>query len=244
VPVTFLTIMATVAIYGLTAPQVARWAKVADMNPQGVLLVGAHDWARAIAETLQGKGIRVALVDTNREHTAAARMAGLRTYTGSILADHALEEIDLGGLGRLLALTHNDWVNVLAVQRFTRIFGAAECYQIASWEEGEGKKPRHERLRGRLLAGPQVGCAEFDRRFAAGATVKATPISEEFDYAAFTVRYGPSALPLFVISGDGKLDVITAGQTREPKAGETLISIVFDEDSSPTAAAREATNED
>ncbi len=243
VPVTFLTIMATVAIYGLTAPLVARWVGVADMNPQGVLLVGAHHWARAIGETLQAKGFQVLLVDTNREHTASARMAGLRTYTGSILADHALEEIDLGGLGRLMALTPNDWVNVLAVQRFTRIFGAAECYQIASWEEGEGKRPRHQRLRGRLLSGPQVSCADLDRRFAAGATVKATPISEAFDYAAFTERYGPSALPLFVITGEGKLVVITAGQAREPKAGDTLIAVVIDEESSPADSNREATHE-
>jgi NhaP-type Na+/H+ or K+/H+ antiporter len=230
VPITFITIMGTVAVYGLTAPIVARRVGVADMNPQGLLIVGADRWIRAVAETLQKKGISVLLVDTNRQHASAARMAGLRVYNGSVLADHALEELDLGGLGKLLAVTSNDWVNVLAVQRFSRIFGAAECYQIPSWEEGEGRKPRHQHLRGRLVFADTVTSEDLQQRFEAGDVVKATPISEAFDYAAFTQRYGESALPLFVVSDDGKLDVLTARHSREPKAGETLIAMVSDTD--------------
>jgi len=38
VPVTFLTIISTVTIYGLTSPFVARKLGLAEANPQGILL--------------------------------------------------------------------------------------------------------------------------------------------------------------------------------------------------------------
>ena len=44
------------------------------------------------------------MVDTNRSNQTAARMAGLRTYGESILAEHAVDEMDLGGIGKLIAV--------------------------------------------------------------------------------------------------------------------------------------------
>jgi len=67
VSLTFIVIAGTVAIYGLSAPAVARWLKVAESNPQGVLIVGSHAWARTIAQTLQAEKYRVLLVDCNWE---------------------------------------------------------------------------------------------------------------------------------------------------------------------------------
>lgn len=41
VPITFLVIFGTVAIYGLLALLIARWLRLATPNPQGCLIVGA-----------------------------------------------------------------------------------------------------------------------------------------------------------------------------------------------------------
>lgn len=226
VPITFIVIIGTVAVYGLSAPLAAYRLGVADPDPQGVLLLGAHGWARALAALLQEKGLRVLLVDSNRGNIAAARMAGLPTYTGSVLAEYAITEMRLGGIGRLLALTPNDWVNTLAVQRFTSVFGSAACYQLPPQSEPAGKQTLHKHLQGRWLFGPGITNAELERRFAAGHTVKATPLSEEFDFAAFRSRHGESSVPLFLISESGKLKIIAADQTSEPRPGQTLISLV------------------
>lgn len=43
-PLTFVVIAGTVAIYGLTASTVASRLKVAEPNPQGVLMVGGQSW--------------------------------------------------------------------------------------------------------------------------------------------------------------------------------------------------------
>lgn len=226
VPITFATIIGTVAIYGLTAGLVARRLGVAEPDPQGVLIVGANVWARALAATLKDKGFRVLLVDSNRDHTAAARMAGLPTYSGSILAEYALDEIDLGGLGRLLAATPNDWVNILTVQRFERIFGKQNCYQTPPAIPGKGKQPEHKHLHGRWLFGDALNADELDARVGGGATVKATPLTDEFDYEQFQLLYGETAVAMMTILESGKLRVATADSAIVPKAGQTLISLV------------------
>jgi CPA1 family monovalent cation:H+ antiporter len=153
-------------------------------------------------------------------------MEGLPTYAGSILAEYAISEMRLGGLGRLLAATPNDWVNALAVQRFAGVFGRAACFQLPPQSEPEGKQTLHKHLQGRWLFASGMTDAELERRFMQGATVKATALTEEFDFAAFQALYGEAAVPLFVITESGRLNVITAERPVEPKAGQTLISLV------------------
>jgi len=226
VSATFCAIVGTVAVYGLTAPWVARRLGVAVPDPQGVLFVGAPAWTRAVAELLYKRGFPVLLVDTNRENTAAARMAGLPVYTGSVLAEHALDALNLGGLGRLLAVTPNEWVNVLAVQRFERVFGRGDCYQLPSHREARHNRESHRHLGGRPLFAKDVTYASLVQSFATGSLVKATKLSAEFNYEAFQTRYGEDAVLLFVITASGKLQVVTAQARATPAPGQTVVALV------------------
>src|SRR5262249_57652054 len=54
VPATFVVIVGTVVIYGLTAFPVARRLGLAGLNPQGGLVASAHPGARALAAALPG----------------------------------------------------------------------------------------------------------------------------------------------------------------------------------------------
>jgi len=227
VPVTFTVIIGTVVVYGIGAPIIGRKLGVADANPQGVLFLGASPWICGVASVLESKGFRVLLVDTNRQHTAAARMADLPTYNGSILAEATLDDIDLGGLGKLVAATANDWVNVLAVQRFSPVFGKNQCYQLPPMKERGDKRNHHKHLHGRYLFCNDCTCDALDRAFSSEMTAKATRISEEFTYDDFRKRYGDSIVPLFVITEDNRLDPFTPdGKT--PAPGQTLIALVHE----------------
>lgn len=228
VPATFLVIIVTVTVYGLLSPIAARALGVAEKHPRGIVFVGAQEWVRKVAKLLEKKGISTVLVDTNRASTSAARMDGLRAHTGGVLADHLLEEIDLGGMGYVCAVTPNDWVNVLSVQRFSPLFGRANCYQL--WREtDEGWKqkiPAH--AMGRQLF--EEGCTNqvLSSRIAAGATPKATRLSEAFDAESFRELYGRTAIPMFVIREDGKLSVATVGEELKAEKNDTLIALVFE----------------
>jgi hypothetical protein len=226
VPITFLAIIGTVVIYGVTTPIVARRLGVAMARPQGILFVGAQAWSRAVAQALRERGVPVLLVDNNRYQIAAARQDNLPTYHGSILADYVLDELSLGGLGRLLAVTSNDWVNALAVQRFTRIFGSAECYQLPPRSDPVGQSSQHRRLHGRWLFGEAWTYPELTRRFGDGWLIWSTPLTTEFALEDYRRVHGESAIPMFVVSDRGRVNVLVAGQPLVAGAGQTIISLV------------------
>ncbi len=220
---TFITIIITVTVYALTAPTVARILGVTDSKPQGILFVGAHSWVRDMAEVLQREGFAVLLVDSNRENISRARMAGLPAWAGSILADQAVEELNLGGIGRLCAVTSNDSVNMLAVQRFKTLFGKANCYQIPPTD------PPHKgldlSLQGRALFDGAVHHTELSQRAAEGYRTKATKLSEAFDLQAFTDQYGTDHVPLFYIDEHNNLVVLSGDHAQIPETGCTLVSL-------------------
>ncbi len=113
VPATFLVIVGTVAVYGLTAAPLARRLGLSNPNPQGILFASADPGARAIAGAVKAAGFPVLLVDNNRANATAARLAGLPTAFTSVLSEDALDGVLQSGLGRLLALTPDDEVNAL-----------------------------------------------------------------------------------------------------------------------------------
>ncbi|MDH3718041.1 MAG: cation:proton antiporter, partial [Planctomycetota bacterium] len=227
VPVTFLVIVVTVAVYGLTAAPLARWLGLAIAQPQGALIAGADRLARAIAQALHDAGFAVLLVDMNRDNIQTARMAGLPTFYASILSEHALEEVELGGIGRLLALTGNDEVNALAALHFSEVFSRAEVYQLAQTIVGSTRQETAEGvLSGRPLFHEEATYGQLRARLAAGAVVKKTSLTAEFDYEAFQQRYGPSAWLLFVVTAAGSLVINSIDQPAVPKAGDAVIALV------------------
>jgi NhaP-type Na+/H+ or K+/H+ antiporter len=227
IPLTFTVIVATVAIYGLSALPVARRLKIAEPNPQGVLIIGGHTWARTVASALQGEGYKVLMVDANWANISAARMAGVPTFYANILSQYALDEIELGGMGYLMALTSDDEFNSLAVLQLANTFGQSKVYQLPSESEEKDRKGKVSRhLRGRLLFGSAITYAYLTARFAAGAVIKTTSLTEEFDYDAFQAYYGETAVPLFLIDSNDNLVIFTANNPPKPKPGQKLISLI------------------
>lgn len=228
IPVTFLVIVATVVVYGLAGPPVARRLGVASPNPQGLLLVGADPWIRSLATLLQSSGVTVALVDSNWAHVAAARQAGLKAHHGNALAEHIEEELDLDDIGRMLALTSNDEVNALVALHFSEVFGAANVYQLApeSSESRGGDRTIPTHLRGRILFDDAATHDSVVQCVEGGGTFKKTPLTEKFDFHDFTDRHGGTALPLFTLKEAGELTVLAAAEPLTPRAGQDLICLV------------------
>ena len=224
-PLTFLVIVGTVAIYGLTAVPVGRWLKVAQPNPQGAIIAGAHDWARKIGQVLQGEGYDILMIDTNQTKIDAARQAELPTLNANIASDYLLDEIELVGIGRLLALTSNDEVNSLAALHFREIFGRAEIYQLPT-RAVKGAEAFSRPLQGRLLFDRKMNYPELNSRFEDGGQIEKVTLTEEFDYQCFHEFYGDQAWPLFLITETGALLIFTTEQILVPMPGQILIFLV------------------
>lgn len=228
-PLTFFVIIGTVAIYGIGAAPLACWLGLAQSNPQGVLIVGANAWAQKIAQALQEAGVRVLVVDSNYSQISQAYETGLPTYHGNIMADHVLEEIDLEGMGHLMALTSNDKANSLISYHLSGIFGRANVYQLPPMTEAfRGKEvipPAH--LRGRFLFGREVTLPYLAQRFEAESTIESFRLTEDFDYDDFKNCYGKSAVPMFLVGEAGNLYFFTVEENRfAPQPGQTLIALI------------------
>ncbi|MDF1700734.1 MAG: cation:proton antiporter [Planctomycetota bacterium] len=232
VPLTFAVIVGTVVVYGLTAGPLARKLGLAIPNPQGLLLVGAHGWAREIAAAVQKEGIQVRLVDVNRRNVRAARMADLPANRANVLDGHVADDIDLFGIGRVLALTPNDEVNTLIAMRFAHHFGRSRTYQLARDTVPSKEKPADSTEDGgRLLFGPNADYFDLSARFSRGR-IRVTPLSPSFDFEAFLAQHGERALPLFAIDSEKRLSVATADKPLAPQPGDKVVALV---DTPPTA---------
>ncbi|MCB9766756.1 MAG: sodium:proton antiporter [Candidatus Omnitrophica bacterium] len=230
VPMTFIVIVGTVTIYGLTAPALARKLGVSQSNPQGILFIGAHSWVLEIAQVIKNKGFNVVVMDTNRTEVSRAKMRDLAAYYGSGLSEEVFDRVNLDGIGKMLAVTSNDEANSLAVLNFNEIFDRGDLFQLRPSDHGKKKKKDEEfspaHLRGRYLFGEAIDYDYLSKRFARGAIIKSTNLSEEFDYTAFGDHYGGEAVPLFLINANKELRVFATDSELDPKPGSTIIALV------------------
>lgn len=201
VPLVFIVIVGTVLLASLTAKPLGVRLGVADPDPQGFLLLGAHGVARQIGKALLGEGLTVMLADTNSFNVEAARAAGLPAYFGSLLSDRSDDQVRMAGLGRLLALTSNDEANALTAVKYAREFGKANVYQLAPNLRQDGAKRLGGDRRGIWLAGEDLSFNVLREMHEAGAVIEKQELSEVYSLADYFEEYGGRAVPLFLSNG-------------------------------------------
>lgn len=227
VPIAFLVIIGTVGVYGLGAAPLARLLGLSDADPQGVLIAGGQPWIRDLASLLVKHGVKTVVVDTNYHNVAAARMSGLDAYCGSILSDKIRDEADLNGVGRLLAMTGNDEVNLLACQGYIHLFGRAGVFQLPLNPKSVGSRSKRlEHLPGRVLFDGTLSFRTIQQMLEAGYEIKATTLTEEFGFENFKNRYGINAKVMFVIDNSRRLRIATSEAALNPTAKQTVIALV------------------
>lgn len=231
VPLTFAVILGTVVLQGFTARFLANWLKVSEPIPHGVLIVSAGKVARAIARMLKQQGYRIVLADTNWDHISAARMEGLETFFGNVVSEHADRHLDLVGIGRLFAMSRHPALNALACLRYQAEFGSNAVYSLKTSQEKNNAKKQTPTAQHRYprLFSEDVTYARLAELFEQGAQIRATSLTENFDFAVYRSRYGEGALPLFALDEKQNLHVFTADGRVRPMAGWTVISLLSGE---------------
>lgn len=226
VPIVFLIIVGTVAVYGLTISPLARWLGLALPDPQGVLFIGAHPWAQKMAAVLQDRGFRVLLIDANAGNVRRAGEHGLPAQRANVLAEGIKDDLDLSGIGRMLAMTPNDEVNALAALHFGEVFEGEEVYQLPMRADApgrlEGEIPRH--LRGRPLFDGNTTFDDLDDRFETGARIRVLTADEPQTLDALRLDH-EGLLPLFLIRGD-HLDIVSADERPALQIGDMVVGLL------------------
>lgn len=143
-----------------------------------------------------------------------------------MLAEDILDELDLGGIGQLFALTSNDEVNTLAAMEFAHVFGRDRVYQLAPGPEqpsGRGTVPVHRR--GRILFASGLTYATLSQQIANGAEIRVLELAEQAQPNGWPHGSAPT-VPLFLVDMGGKLLVVTDDQPVTPRAGQITIALV------------------
>jgi len=229
VPLVFVVIVCTVALYGLGVNRFAERLGLASANPQGVLFVGVQPWVVDAGVLLRDMGIPVLVVARNRATLAPARRSGLSTVTANILSEFAVKDLDVSGLGYFIATTPEDEVNATAARQFARIFGGANTYQLQRDENTNGNGSEREstarHLTARYAFAPWVSRAGIAERLATGMVVARVDLGPEFTLEDFYERYGEDAVVMFVQRSAGTVEVAN-NSTKLPADSGTLIALV------------------
>jgi NhaP-type Na+/H+ or K+/H+ antiporter len=210
-PVTFLVIVATVTLYGLTAAPVARRLGVTRPERTRPLLVGGEAWVIDLACGLRSAGLDVLMWAGLEEQRERIRHAGLELAPGELLAAATGRGAELEGINAVLLLTTEDDFNALAS---AMLAGSVEgaVYRLGPQLPSHGVVAPY--TGGQILFGAGLTRYDVGRRYVAGARI--------------TSRLPDGELPagtdlLFLVRADGKLMPVTTASTPAPQSGDIMI---------------------
>lgn len=238
VPLVFIVIMGTVTFYGLLAAPLARRLGLSDSNPTGILFAGADTWIRVVAKGLVKAGHHCLLLDTRFQNISAARLEGLTAVRANILSEYAEEEIDLAGIGHLVAATPNNEVNSLAAREFQHRFGKAKVWQITPPDvDAHHSKAVANHMRGQFcfLGGPRIG--ELRAMVKRGAVMKSTLLTDVFTLEDFKATHGDDAIVLFTETEEKVLTPVLSN-AEKIEGPITIHSLVVEKDDIETKALK------
>lgn len=207
VPMTFLIILFTVLFQSLTAVPAAKLLDITLPDPDGYLIVGSNSVARAIGSALLQRGFNVIIADSSRDGIEKAKELRLPTYRGNPISEHAQRNLNLDGIGTLLALSSLESENVAAALHFRDGFGKNAIFSLSGTPRGKGafKLRAMPRLRGKTLFNEQIGYDHLHRMLRRGAIIQHLLLHGKFNEITFHQENGHDAIPLFAIDPKGQI---------------------------------------
>ena len=219
-PATFLVIVATVTLYGLTAAPVARRLRVGRPDRTRPLLVGGDAWVIDLGLALRSAGLEVlmwAALDGQREQIS---QAGLELAPGELLAAATGRGARLEGITAVLLLTDEDDFNALAAVLLpTSVDG--RVYRLAPQRPSHGVVAPY--TGGEILFSKDLTRRAVTDRYAGGGRITVQR-ADGAPAAGHGALFAGQHL-LFLVRADGHLAAVTQDDTPVPRAGDTMVSL-------------------
>jgi NhaP-type Na+/H+ or K+/H+ antiporter len=230
VPLVFILIVCTVTIYGFGVGRLAERLHLASTSPQGVLFAGTSRWVVDAARLLEEHRVPTLIVAREYRTLAKARMAGLTTETANILSEYAVKDMNLAGIGSLLACSPDDETNATAAREFTSVLGRAHVFALRRGDPpgatGDAKRDTAGHLTARTPFVPALSYGELEDRLDAGMRVAAVALTPERTLADLERQYADhgGVVAMFSVRA-GQTQVLHEG-ARLPQHGVTLIALL------------------
>jgi Kef-type K+ transport system membrane component KefB len=197
----FMAIITT-ALVPVMLKQGVQWLRrrgelVKAGNRSGTIIIGAGPVARELGTALAASA-PVTLIDTNRQNLSEGRRMGLKVVPGSGLDEGTLISAGIEQAERLIALTPNSEVNVLAAQLATGQGVPDVTALVSDAEASSFEAILEEQGVVRLFPG-DVDLLTWDYELASGAATRSETVVEEGNGASALERVSDETLPLAVI---------------------------------------------
>ncbi|MGW5271753.1 cation:proton antiporter [Streptomyces sp. NPDC004044] len=210
-PTTFVVIVATVTLYGLTASAVARRLGVVRPSRSRPLLVGGEPWVVDLGRALRAAGLQVLMWAGLEQQRERIGQAGLALAPGELLAAATGEGAELEGITAVFFLTAEDDFNALAATILRGSVGKC-VHRVGSPRESVGVVAPF--IGGEVLFDTELTGVALTRRYEDGASIVTRPA----DQAA------PAGWDmLFLVRGDGRLDPVTEANRPLPGPGDVAV---------------------
>jgi NhaP-type Na+/H+ or K+/H+ antiporter len=132
----FLVIAVTVLVHGLTGGVIAKLLGMRRPSGNGYAVLSASALARGVARVLRADGHEVVLVDNNAERAVAAQADGFTVVYGQGLQSSVLNRAEVDSRLGCIALTPNEEVNLLFVNKVREETRNPELYVALRRERG------------------------------------------------------------------------------------------------------------
>ncbi|PID54266.1 MAG: sodium:proton antiporter [Micrococcales bacterium] len=222
VPLVFIVIVATVAIYGLGVGRLAERLSLATTAPRGVMFSSAPPWVVATAEVLRDLDVPTLVVARRGFDLARARNAGLRTEAADVLSEYAVEEMDLSGIKTFVATSPDDDTNTIACSSYARDLGRANTFQVSRRDhhDGDDRTGRAGQLVTRAAFDPALTYEELESKWRTERDVATVALTEEYSYEDFREQH-PDDVVLFVHRANET--GVAHAEMAEAAAGDVLV---------------------
>ena len=218
-PATFVVIVATVTLYGLTAAPVARLLRVGRPARTRPLLVGGDQWVIDLGLALRSAGLEVLMWAGRDEQREQIRRAGLELAPGELLAAATGRGARLEGITAVLLLTDEDDFNALAALLLaSNVEG--RVYRLAPQLRSHGVVAPY--TGGEVLFSETLTRPTVRGRYAGGARITAQRADGQ---PGADGKPGARHDVLFLVGADGQLTAATQAGTPVPRAGDTVVSL-------------------
>ena len=134
-PLVFMIVLGTVLLNATTARLFAKMIGVFLKKSDAIMVIGASDVARLIANYLKKNNRRVVIIDSNKDNVEKAKNEGLESFQVNIYDEDLTDNIEFNDIGYLLSITGSDSINKYAITNFTTSFGEQGAYRLASSQE-------------------------------------------------------------------------------------------------------------
>lgn len=156
---TYSVIVGTVVLQGFSAKPLGALLRVLEPAARDWLIIGAGVVPRTVARFLRASGGCVVLLDTNAREVRQAKAEGFVALHEDALTFEPEQHSSLQAIGRVLAMTENQDLNLLVCQRINRLLPQAELYR---WAGTEPKAPEDLRSGRRIWSKLPLKAAAAD----------------------------------------------------------------------------------